>query len=192
MKNIEAIQRISGVVFQKYFDLDHLFVGEPLPGRFCPARAGRGLPSRAAMEGRPYIIKIKGKYLRFSLFPVLFIGFLFASPVLAQETTIRLTVGQSVILDFPQLKQVAVGDATIADVKVVSGRQQVMVTGLVEGSTNLTIWLEEGKKLSRLIRVFTRDPEVILRDVKALLKDAEGVNVRVVGDKVVIEGETLS
>ncbi len=119
-------------------------------------------------------------------------AFLLCQPAQAQEATIRLTVGQSVILDFPQLKQVAVGDATVADVKVVAGRQQVMVTGLVEGSTNLTIWLEEGKKLSRLIRVFTRDPEVILRDVKALLKDAEGVNVRVVGDKVVIEGETLS
>ena len=119
-------------------------------------------------------------------------AFLLCQPAQAQEATIRLTVGQSVILDFPQLKQVAVGDATVADVKVVAGRQQVMVTGLVEGSTNLTVWLEEGKKLSRLIRVFTRDPEVILRDVKALLKDAEGVNVRVVGDKVVIEGETLS
>jgi pilus assembly protein CpaC len=126
----------------------------------------------------------------FALAGIIF--FLLSFPALAQEATIRLTVGQSVILDFPQLKQVAVGDATIADVKVVAGRQQVMVTGLVEGSTNLTIWLEEGKKLSRLIRVFTRDPEVILRDVKALLKDAEGVNVRVVGDKVVIDGEVLS
>jgi len=124
--------------------------------------------------------------------PAVIIGFLLTPPVFSQESGIRLTVGQSVILDFPQLKQVAVGDATIADVKVITGRPQVMVTGLVEGSTNLTVWLEEGKKVSRLIRVFTRDPEVILRDVKALLKDAEGVAVRVVGDKVVIEGEVLS
>lgn len=129
-------------------------------------------------------------------FPLVFLGLIAGSflpfPAFSQESTVRLTVGQSVILDFPQLKQVAVGDATIADVKVITGRPQVMVTGLIEGSTNLTVWLEEGKKISRLIRVFTRDPEVILRDVKALLKDAEGVAVRVVGDKVVIEGEVLS
>jgi pilus assembly protein CpaC len=118
-------------------------------------------------------------------------GLLFP-PIIGAREAIRLTVGQGVILDFPGLKRVAVGDATIADVKVVAERRQVMVTGLKQGVTNLTVWLKDGSKISRLIRVFTRDPEVVARDVRTLLQDAEGVTVRVVGDKVVIEGEVFT
>ena len=194
MKNIEAIrliQKLQLVLSPQLARVVFIVVC-----RFtCPVKGGIGgfqkSPINRATTGKRNKRSFSLRVILIFTF-VEIVAFLLFQPAQAQEATIRLTVGQSVILDFPQLKQVAVGDATVADVKVVAGRQQVMVTGLVEGSTNLTIWLEEGKKLSRLIRVFTRDPEIILRDVKALLKDAEGVNVRVVGDKVVIEGETLS
>ena len=109
----------------------------------------------------------------------------------AQES-VRLTVGQSQILDFPEIKRIAVGDATIADVKVVADQRQVMITGLQEGTTNLTVWLKDGRKISKLIRVFTRDPQVVAKDIRALLQDAEGISVRVVGDKILIEGEVFA
>lgn len=113
-------------------------------------------------------------------------------PFLHAQETVRLTVGQSQILDFPEIKRIAVGDATIADVKVVADRRQVMITGLEEGLTNLTVWLRDGRKVSKIIRIFTRDPRVVSRDVKSLLEDAEGITVRVVGDKVLIEGEVYT
>jgi len=118
--------------------------------------------------------------------------FLLGAPLLgAEEETVSLVLGQSRVLDFPALNKVAIGDATIADVKVISGGRQLLVTALSKGATNMTVWRADGRRQDYVIRVLAEDPKVLARDIKEILGGIEGVKVRVVGDRVVLEGEVL-
>ncbi|UCD84721.1 MAG: pilus assembly protein N-terminal domain-containing protein [Deltaproteobacteria bacterium] len=109
----------------------------------------------------------------------------------AAEKTISLVLGRSEVVDFPGVVRVAVGDATIADVKVIA-RRQIMITGISKGVTNVTIWKGDGRKDSLLVRVLTEDPFLIARDVKEILGELEGIKIRVVGDLVILDGEIFT
>ncbi len=109
----------------------------------------------------------------------------------AAERTISLVLGRSEVVDFPGVVRVAVGDATIADVKVIA-RRQIMITGISKGVTNVTIWKGSGKKESLLVRVMTEDPFVVARDVEEILGELEGVKIRVIGDLVILDGEIFT
>lgn len=110
----------------------------------------------------------------------------------ADEESISLVLGQSRVLDFPHLTKVAIGDATIADVKVVSGGRQLLITALSKGATNMTVWRADGRRQDYVIRVLAEDPKLLARDIRDILGAIEGVKVRVVGDRVLLEGEVLT
>ncbi len=99
---------------------------------------------------------------------------------------LTLVIGQTQVLPAGGVRDVAIGDATVADVKASGDR--ILITGLRRGSTNLTL-LGAGGRTEHLIRVFAEDPQMLARDVKALLEGTEGVKLRVVGDRVVLSGE---
>lgn len=129
------------------------------------------------------------------LITFLLLGLVYVLSGLAQaapaERTISLVLGRSEVVDFPGVVRVAVGDATIADVKVIA-RRQIMITGISKGVTNVTVWKGSGKKESLLVRVLTEDPFVVARDVKEILGELEGVKIRVVGDLVILDGEIFT
>ncbi len=118
-------------------------------------------------------------------------GLLGSAQAVKEEKTISLVLGRSEVVDFPGVVRVAVGDATIADVKVIA-RRQIMITGLAKGVTNITVWKRDGRKESFLVRVLTEDPFVVARDVKEILGELEGVKIRVVGDLVILDGEVFT
>ncbi|MFC1850990.1 type II and III secretion system protein family protein [candidate division CSSED10-310 bacterium] len=107
------------------------------------------------------------------------------------DTTITLILGEQKSIDVRNVKSVAIGDSTIADVKVVQESNEMLITGLSAGLTTLTIWDRAGRKEIMNIRVIARDPNEIAKEVKALVGDIEGIIVRVVGDQVVLDGEVF-
>lgn len=107
------------------------------------------------------------------------------------DTTITLLVGEQKSIDARNVKSIAIGDSTIADVKEVPESREVLITGLAAGTTTLTIWDKAGRKEVMTIRVIARDPKDVAREVKTLVGDIEGVIVRVVGDQVVLDGEVF-
>ncbi len=121
--------------------------------------------------------------------------FLFPAAVQAASLggRIRLTVGQQRVLEvtFP-LEQVAIGDPTVADVKIVSKGKQLLITALTQGVTDVLTWDLKGRQLSTLIQVVTKDIRIIKAEVLGILKDIEGITIRSVGDRVVVDGEIFT
>lgn len=109
-----------------------------------------------------------------------------------QDQTITLGVGQQKVIKVPGgVQRVAVGDGEIADVRSI-GSNEVLVTGVAEGRTTLLIWRSGDSRLSYTVSVRKQDPKEIVAELRQLLGDLEGVSLRIVGDRVYLDGETLT
>jgi pilus assembly protein CpaC len=106
--------------------------------------------------------------------------------------TIHLGVGQQKTLTLGNVQRVAIGDPEIADVKQVGGGNELLLTGVGEGRTSLLVWQRSDRRLSYAVVVRKQDPRELVSEIRALLGDREGIRVRVVGDRVYLDGETLT
>lgn len=113
----------------------------------------------------------------------------FAGTAWAQEdsSTIALGVGTQKVINVPGIARIAIGDPSIADVKALGG-SQLLIVGQGEGSTTLLIWKSNGARLSYLIRVRKEDPNKVIEEIKRLLGDREGITIRMVGDRIYLDG----
>ncbi len=88
---------------------------------------------------------------------------------------------------------IAVGDPTIADFRVLKGRREILVFGKTPGRTTLTVWDQPGTRRSEIaLYVTTREGEQIEHDLAAFLKDFPSVRVTKLGDAVVVAGDVHS
>lgn len=110
----------------------------------------------------------------------------------AQEgSTISLGVGTQKVLPVPGIARIAVGDPSIADVKTI-GNNQVLIIGAGEGKTTLLIWKSSGQRISYLVTVRKQDPNEVISEIKKLLGEIEGVTVRMVGDRIYLDGQAYT
>ena len=117
----------------------------------------------------------------------------------ADKRQMRLTTGEdkAVDLDF-DLKgpeNVAIGNPTIVattTVKIAGQKSQLVFKPLKAGETTVTLRDEEGNiRLIFRVRVTGSNLLRIASELRTLLRDIEGIDLRIVGPKVVIEGEVL-
>ncbi len=106
-------------------------------------------------------------------------------------TALEVPVGSSRVIQVPGLSKIAVGDPSVAAVRAV-GNNQVLVIGSSEGRTTLMIWKSNGQRVTYSVVVHKVDPNEIVNEIKELLGDREGINVRVVGDHIYIEGSAYT
>jgi pilus assembly protein CpaC len=119
--------------------------------------------------------------------------FLLAAPARAQtESTINLGVGQQKVIQAANVARVAIGEPEIADVKQVGSGSELLVTGVSEGRTSLLVWRNHQPRQSYVVVVRKQDPREVVSEVRALLGEREGVQIRVVGDRVYLDGETIT
>lgn len=116
---------------------------------------------------------------------------LFPPYIYSAERFYNLVVGQSKVISSLGVKSVAVGDSTVVDVKVLPGGNEIMLTGLNPGTTNVILMHQDGRKTEFTIRVLASDPEAIADAIRRALEGVEGVSVRVAGSNVILEGEIL-
>lgn len=117
---------------------------------------------------------------------------LVALPALAQEGgNISLGVGTQKVLNVPGIQRVAVGDAAVADVKTLSNGQ-LLIIGASEGKTTLLVWKSNNQRISYLVSVRKQDPNEVISEIKKLLGDIEGVTVRMVGDRIYLDGQAYT
>src|SRR5207253_4681020 len=90
------------------------------------------------------------------------------------------------------VQRVAIGDPEVADVKQVGGGGELLLTGVGEGRTSLLVWFRNEKRTSYSVVVRKQDLRELVGEVRTLLGDREGIRVRVVGDKVYLDGETIT
>ncbi|HEX8825131.1 MAG TPA: pilus assembly protein N-terminal domain-containing protein [Archangium sp.] len=110
----------------------------------------------------------------------------------AQESsTINLGVGTQKVMTVPGTTRIALGDPSIAEVKVI-GNNQILVIGQAEGKTTLLVWKSSGQRVSYLVTVRKQDPNEVISEIKKLLGEIEGVSVRMVGDRIYLDGQAYT
>ena len=114
-----------------------------------------------------------------------------AGAVAQEPTRIDLEMGASTVLKLKGVTRIAVGNSQIVQVTTVNPRE-VLVFGKTRGATTVDIWVSE--KNRRTYRIFVA-PEGLSRvqeEITRLLKNIPQAHSRIVGDKLVIEGEDLN
>ncbi|MBN2008856.1 pilus assembly protein N-terminal domain-containing protein [candidate division KSB1 bacterium] len=114
------------------------------------------------------------------------------APALMAQESITVLAGQQKIIDVAGATDVYVGDANIAKVDIHRNQRQAIITGRSAGITSLTVVYSSGKRVESQIEVLTRLPEVLIREVKDIFGEIEGVTFRKVGAKTIASGELLS
>ena len=129
--------------------------------------------------------RMKKKYLCLAV-----ICILSGTAIRAQERqSIELVTGQQRVVEVDSPQRIAIGNESVADVFLTSNRKQVLVTGKGIGTTDLVIWDKDGNKETRRITVWEKDPKSTADELKQLLGDIDGIQVKVAGPNVIIEGE---
>ena len=114
------------------------------------------------------------------------------APSQPEGGTITLGVGQQKVMKLGDVSRVAIGEPEVADVKQVGAGGELLLTGIGEGRTSLLVWRSNRARAAYTVIVRKQDPKDLVSEVRALLGDRAGIEVRVVGDHVYLEGETLT
>lgn len=137
------------------------------------------------MMGRP-------SWMHRATVALLAFSFVTARAAYAQEQTITIGESQQKVVKVPTgVQRVAIGDPEVADVRAI-GSTEVLVTGIAEGRTTLLIWTSGNRRLSYTVSVRKEDPNEVVSELQVLLGDIEGVSIRIIGDRVYLDGETLT
>jgi pilus assembly protein CpaC len=109
----------------------------------------------------------------------------------AARERLTLTLGEQKTINTPSISRIAVGNPGVADVKVLEESNQVLITAMGVGETNLIVWDESDRERTILIRVSARDPWEVTGELKRLLTGVEGIDIKPVGMRVIIDGMVL-
>lgn len=114
------------------------------------------------------------------------VGLVLSSAAFAEESEFTLLVGEQKTMDVSNIATVAIGEKKVATATL-SGAQ-LIVTGKGAGVTTLTLIDRAGGSFSYSVRVIARDPQKTAKEVQELLLDVDGVEVKVVGERVFLDG----
>ena len=130
--------------------------------------------------------------LYFMLVTVFFV--LLNSPLQAASTSNKsmdLYLGQSEMLTIKNISRISVGNGALLDVKILQDSGQVLLLAKNTGITDLRVWQKNGQQSRYQFRIMQQSPEQILEQVQSHLYGIEGVQARLAGSQVVIEGQSL-
>jgi len=99
--------------------------------------------------------------------------------------------GASVQLSVSGIKKITISDPQIIDVKLSDDGQSVNITGLTEGRSELRIARTSGDDFMTNA-VVRADLSQAASEIKDLLSDVEGLEIKSVGNKIVLKGNILT
>ncbi|MBI4042578.1 MAG: pilus assembly protein N-terminal domain-containing protein [Deltaproteobacteria bacterium] len=87
---------------------------------------------------------------------------------------------------------VSVGDSSVCDYVVLPEQRQLQLVPKKTGNTNIVVRDRSGKeRVKQVIFVTKSDLAKIVNELKSLLGQIEGIEIKIVGNRVVIDGELL-
>lgn len=122
-----------------------------------------------------------------NLFASLCLMFLVSLPAHALDT-MRLFVGQVKVMEIGKIDRVAVGNGKLISTTILENGQ-LIVLGESIGITDLHIWSTDGKESHYRVTITKDDTGSQSYEVKRMLEQVPGVQVKRIGDYTVIEGE---
>ncbi len=123
---------------------------------------------------------------------LLFISFaLFAQTpkVPEEELEVELGIDKPVKLDFAFSTKVLVGNNSVLDLTLIPQRREVILKGMKEGKTSVTIRNTVGDIKKRyIVKVKSSANSKVVKELKEFLGKVEGLEIAIKGGKVVVEG----
>jgi pilus assembly protein CpaC len=111
---------------------------------------------------------------------------------LAQEgTNITLGVGLQRVIPVPGVQKVSVANPAVCEVRMI-GNNQLLIFGNSEGKTSVIVFNASGQRTTYNVSVRKQDPNEVISEIKKLLGEIEGVTVRMVGDRVYLDGQAYT
>lgn len=124
------------------------------------------------------------KLLIFTMFMALSLCFA------GEEMTLPL--GTQKVLDATGVTSVSPGNARIVSVSVPTDQSKIILKAVGVGTTTVTLIKNDKTSEDILVHVIAKDPNKIMDEVGALLEGVEGVQLKVVGNRVIIDGQVLT
>ncbi|CBL45131.1 Probable outer membrane channel protein [gamma proteobacterium HdN1] len=106
------------------------------------------------------------------------------------DDVISIVQGQTTLLPFPNVVRVSIGEENLANAQP-AGANEILLTGLKAGVTDLRIWPEHGKAKRYLLKIIDNTWTRVLELSNTVLADIEGVSAREDNGIVLIEGRLL-
>lgn len=107
------------------------------------------------------------------------------------DEVLQLMAGTSQVYSVPfKVEKIATGDAKIFGVAQ-TGESEMVINAVSEGTSNLILFGANKQKKELLISVLS--PDLVLRadELRKVLRDIDGVEVKIVGKQIVIDGQIV-
>lgn len=104
--------------------------------------------------------------------------------------TVTVVEGQTRLMRYPGVMRVSIGHPDIANAQA-TGPDEVLLTGLKAGITDLRIWTDVGRQIRYQLKVIDTSWVQILEIINIVLADVEGVTAREENGIVFVEGRVL-
>jgi pilus assembly protein CpaC len=111
--------------------------------------------------------------------------------MVARADDVIVLKGSSARVSVDGIRKVTVANPAVIDAKPALDGQSVLVSGLTEGNSELRIERLQGADLVTNVVVHA-DLNGTLEQIKTLLSDVEGLDIKVIGDKIVFKGNILT
>jgi pilus assembly protein CpaC len=96
------------------------------------------------------------------------------------------------VITIPDVRRVRVGDPSVLSAVLLDGGR-IRLIGLSDERTTLTVWTSDTEQVEYPVSVrHDAGANELVRDVRKLLGDMDGVIVRLIGDRIILDGETYS
>lgn len=115
---------------------------------------------------------------------------LLSVPVYA-ESLMALQVGEVRVLSLPDVARLAVGDGHVINA-VTTDEKEIIIFARHEGLSTLQVWSEDGRRHHYQIEVAPEGARQTQKELQVALDRIPGLRVSLVGDKLLVEGDTVS
>ncbi|MFP5407051.1 MAG: pilus assembly protein N-terminal domain-containing protein, partial [Gammaproteobacteria bacterium] len=105
--------------------------------------------------------------------------------------SLNLYVGEVRVLRVGELRRIAIGNGKVLQASALDGGQLLLIPEAA-GQSVVYLWGKDGRERHLSITVVPGDASQLLEEVQVMLGNTPGVQPRIVGDKVVIEGAGVS
>lgn len=109
----------------------------------------------------------------------------------AADTLLSMQVGEVRVLGLPDVSRVAVGDGQVINA-VTTEDKEVIVFARHQGSSALHIWSADGRSHRYTVDVAPEGARQLQNELRGVLERIPQARVTAVGDKLLVEGDSLS
>lgn len=110
------------------------------------------------------------------------------APKKSATIEVNLVVGENRTIPAGDVASYSVGAQGIADVKVTPDQKNFVVIGVRPGATTILMLKQNGSEVMYAVNVYARSPEIVEKELEALLVGYTGLRIRAVGPRFFIEG----